>query len=1089
MDSRKVDLLLRILLLPIANIEFYKKDHFEILTKYNLDITGYKDKDKEKNFESVDALYKEIYDKLYKIIKKNEKINNLDEINLYIKKYFNKQEIDELREWLSRKSYIKDPSDNLLKIFYLKHIKKLAKSFLTQRDGKISFKYFNEDNVTDEGIYNDYSTMNSKYIYCDEYDSMKGNFLGPYKGLYKALLFNSLNRFMCIDILVCSFLLSKNVTDPSYLRGFYHQISLEDIQLRKVLEKGVSENHIHISAGTNFYITWEMFMNYSKSENGGANSYYNTFKKKTNIILYKKDFDLLPYIKACSVIRVFLSLFMYKRKRLDSSDFTLCEYYMDIEQKLKDGHYNTSGILDMNEKVEEFLRLIDNFRSGKDIKESNENNRNDSDAFGFSTMNPKIIEYYSNIVKGIINYEDEQEDKDKKSYESGREYKDSYKVMMHTFYNARCYDTSEENLFIFESLKYMDNNKNDSFFYDVFFQYLRIKNEVYNLVVQQNQVKGLVNFKKYFAASTSFKERNEVDKYKVILKNQFQDKNIKKLEIRKGIPGESKEESARELRKELKSIFTAYKEILEEKIKFALDKNKEYYCDKFNTNKYYTKGRDIKYGIEEFFEENDIFDALILDDIQVPILGIVYHFIKSKDDKIHKKCWLKYASDDFKSYSDDLYFNENRYIYKSQIVALSKLRYEIKDLNKFIVGIDAASSENDTEPWVFAPVYKKARDYRVKKSMGFCEESDFFKTYSSDFHNKDNEPMQTIGFTFHAGEDFRHLISGIRRVHEAYEHLRLKSGDRIGHAIAIGIDSKKWCSNNPVVIMPRIEYLENLLWIWGLCKQKSISSLVDERYLERKIMELASYIYIRTEGMTIYDLWRAYQMKFEDVDSNKIRSKFYNNNYSIDACNEIIKYDNARNSNTINAIGSGDCLFCCETKKENSYIWSHEKLFLAYHCKIYLKRMEEMIFVEVEPFEADIINEIQTNVLSRLSKDGIVIETNPTSNSALGEIDDIFDHYIKSLDNEDFDEDDSNSLIVTINSDDPSVFQTTVSSEFAYIYYSLLNKGYPKKKILRWIDKIREHGMNTSFIKTRKLSKVLKEVKNVLNALDERKDR
>ena len=49
MDSRKVDLLLRILLLPIANIEFYKKDHFDILTEYNLDITGYKDKDKKKN--------------------------------------------------------------------------------------------------------------------------------------------------------------------------------------------------------------------------------------------------------------------------------------------------------------------------------------------------------------------------------------------------------------------------------------------------------------------------------------------------------------------------------------------------------------------------------------------------------------------------------------------------------------------------------------------------------------------------------------------------------------------------------------------------------------------------------------------------------------------------------------------------------------------------------------------------------------------------------------------------------------------------------------------------------------------------------
>lgn len=33
------------------------------------------------------------------------------------------------------------------------------------------------------------------------------------------------------------------------------------------------------------------------------------------------------------------------------------------------------------------------------------------------------------------------------------------------------------------------------------------------------------------------------------------------------------------------------------------------------------------------------------------------------------------------------------------------------------------------------------------------------------------EDTQSLGFTFHPGEDFRHILSGLRRVDEAVEHL------------------------------------------------------------------------------------------------------------------------------------------------------------------------------------------------------------------------------------------------------------------------------------------------------------------------------
>jgi hypothetical protein len=43
--------------------------------------------------------------------------------------------------------------------------------------------------------------------------------------------------------------------------------------------------------------------------------------------------------------------------------------------------------------------------------------------------------------------------------------------------------------------------------------------------------------------------------------------------------------------------------------------------------------------------------------------------------------------------------------------------------------------------------------------------------------------------TCHAGEDFRRLLQGVRRIHELLEFEILRNGDRIGHGLALG----GWC--------------------------------------------------------------------------------------------------------------------------------------------------------------------------------------------------------------------------------------------------------------------------------------------------------
>ena len=41
--------------------------------------------------------------------------------------------------------------------------------------------------------------------------------------------------------------------------------------------------------------------------------------------------------------------------------------------------------------------------------------------------------------------------------------------------------------------------------------------------------------------------------------------------------------------------------------------------------------------------------------------------------------------------------------------------------------------------------------------------------------------------SYHAGEDFHHILSGIRAMFDAIELLDLCEGDRIGHGTAMGI--------------------------------------------------------------------------------------------------------------------------------------------------------------------------------------------------------------------------------------------------------------------------------------------------------------
>lgn len=96
-------------------------------------------------------------------------------------------------------------------------------------------------------------------------------------------------------------------------------------------------------------------------------------------------------------------------------------------------------------------------------------------------------------------------------------------------------------------------------------------------------------------------------------------------------------------------------------------------------------------------------------------------------------------------------------------------------------------------------------------------------------------------------------------------------------------------------------------------------------------------------------------------------------------------------------------------------------------------------------------------------------------------------HHILNLNNHGLVDEDPHEVMVTINSDDPLIFSTNCENEMAYIYHALLSKGYSRERVIKWIDKVREYGLSSSFVKDiRTREKLIRELEIVLGEIEKR---
>lgn len=570
-------------------------------------------------------------------------------------------------------------------------------------------------------------------------------------------------------------------------------------------------------------------------------------------------------------------------------------------------------------------------------------------------------------------------------------------------------NVNSEGLFllrVMERLKESHIGKEDTCIIEsLFLRYLRLKHGIFRMMVQHKAVGGLDYFQRYYTSmshTSSFSEQfasaSSHKSQQLVHYKRLILAQLSNPYIKKVEFRTSFFDTEAEARSNIRAFLIAYQEILQ-----------QYYCER-TANEYQPK-------------------------LSFPKVGLVLHFLKSLQEM-----------PDLCVYGDEdslLQYQEIKQRYQKQLEIFLNLRNPQKypGIDHYLVGIDVASLENEVPTWVFVSVYEAARDSKKEP---------FFLT--------GQVPYQSLGFTCHAGEDFRHLISGLRRIYETVHYLKFHAGDRIGHGLALGINIDDWYQKHPNVVLPRIEALENYLWAYKmLSTYPSSSNSSDLLYLEQRIHCLSGEIFqckysgtAESIHISTSVLLQSYERLFEDFEVS---------------------------------------LFCQRCQSEESQDCSLKELKItnstevlkAYHCNHFVPNMKQVIHYHLSPQEVAVMKTLQKLMQEFISRAGVVVEINPSSNVIIGPMDTLHQHPLYAISSYQCDYKD---LMVCVNSDDPGVFQTNTSNELGIAYMGMVERGIGREACLSWVDRLRENGMRSSFIRnTDSDQQILQTLENLIELL------
>jgi hypothetical protein len=287
-------------------------------------------------------------------------------------------------------------------------------------------------------------------------------------------------------------------------------------------------------------------------------------------------------------------------------------------------------------------------------------------------------------------------------------------------------------------------------------------------------------------------------------------------------------------------------------------------------------------------------------------------------------------------------------------------------------GLSLMDWERNGPVWLFSRPFRRLLDASIEAAAS---------------HPRLNlRPIQTA---FHLGEDFDHLLTGLREIFEPFQWGLIQAGDRIGHALALGLSPEKWCEQNPWIRMrPWDRILDTGFIYWALDR---LAIELDAGQIERMRLQASD----------------AFQCIFNERPPNSL--------------------DSARNLwLSLPGLPARDL---SGVKRSPDDLATAQRYLDRIRDERLVGRTALTLSLAVETrSDLPMLKAIHAAVHNRVARAMVAVEVNPSSNLLVGGFRCIFEQPVFHTSN----------IPITLNADDPLTFATTLADDYAYAWAGMV---------------------------------------------------
>lgn len=419
-----------------------------------------------------------------------------------------------------------------------------------------------------------------------------------------------------------------------------------------------------------------------------------------------------------------------------------------------------------------------------------------------------------------------------------------------------------------------------------------------------------------------------------------------------------------------------------------------------------------------------------------PEFGVVYHFIKRRD----RSAWLRGAPPAWwggtvaepRSVDSAMTRTERggRYLgflHEQGAVAraIADLLWAFPDALHLLRGVDVAADELGAPTWTLVPLFQHV----IGAGAAVAPVA----------------KAPPLGVTAHVGEDFRHLMEGMRRIEEHLNYVLRRAPGRLGHAVALGVSPQAWAESVGAVTMPAEEHLWDLVWEWRLYSRHHALPELAASAPPGRVEHLRQAI--RDHAVAVFG------ERYEPQDLAAVHHELHGfllpsgpwggaARGGLDVLERAYGFLEARGElPTASMRALHDLLF-------------DEATF---------RRGQALVPVVVDAREVAALDAVQRALRRAVSDLGVVVEVNPSSNLLIGDMLDLRNHPVLRLRPPEPEEGAPPPVAIALGSDDPVTFSTRLTREYALLYDAARAAGYSEPCVVAWLDAVRQTSLDARF--------------------------